>query len=367
MRLESIRIANFRNHILLEFEPGPSITVIHGRNGTGKTSILEAVHYCSLTRGFSGSTDRDCLTFGSSYFSIRGSFISDRTSKTEIRITYSTEDEKRVFVNDQEIDSFSRHVGAIPCVTFTPCELSIVSGPPSERRRFIDSAICQHDRKYLADMMQYRRVLQQRNALLSTGIDSPSTMAAFDIWTDQLAALAATILVSRIEFIRKFEALFRKIYSWFPGDTEPQMVYQSSYGKFEHELGCDGLIDIFRSRYQNLKSQEIQRRQTLAGPHRDDLLLLSDGHETRRFASQGEQRSYLIAMKMALRSYLYEETGEHPIILFDDLFSELDPVVEEKIIDSLSSFGQVLITSTVKINGSGIVHYPIKKDLENRE
>jgi len=367
LRLESIRIANFRNHILLEFEPGPSITVVHGRNGTGKTSILEAVHYCSLTRGFSGSTDRDCLAFGSDHFSIRGSFLSDRSHKTEVRIAYSTDNEKRIFVNEQEMDSFSRHIGAIPCVTFTPCELSIVSGPPSERRRFIDSAICQHDRKYLADMMQYRRVLQQRNALLSTGIDTPSNMAAFDIWTDQLSVLAATIFVSRIGFLRKFKALFRQIYSWFPGNIEPEMVYQSSYGKLDHESGYDELTDIFRSRYQNLKAQEIQRRQTLAGPHRDDLLLLAGGHETRKFASQGEQRSYLIAMKMALRSYLYEETGEHPIILFDDLFSELDPVVEERIIDSLMSFGQVLITSTVRINGSGIVHYPIQREQENHE
>ena len=159
MKLESIRIANFRNHVLLEFEPGPSITVIHGRNGTGKTSILEAVHYCALTRGFPGSTDRDCLSFETNHFTIRGSFLSDRSLNTDVRIAWSEENEKQVFVNEQEIDSFSRHIGTIPCVTFTPGELAIVSGAPSERRRFIDSAICQYDKKYLDDMMQYRRVL----------------------------------------------------------------------------------------------------------------------------------------------------------------------------------------------------------------
>ncbi|NTV02522.1 MAG: DNA replication and repair protein RecF [Chlorobiaceae bacterium] len=367
MRLESIRIANFRNHDLLEFEPGPSITVIHGRNGSGKTSILEAVHYCALTRGFSGSTDRDCLTFGSEYFTIRGSFLNDRNMRTEVRIAYSAENEKQVFVNEQELDSFSRHVGAIPCVTFTPNELSIVSGPPSERRRFIDSSICQYDRKYLADMVQYRRVLQQRNALLTAGIDTPSKMAAFDIWTEQIAVLAATIVKTRLDFIRKFGLLFRDIYSWFPGNLEPEMLYQSSYGKFDQEDGFEGLTACIRNRYQHIKEQEIYRRQTLAGPHRDDLQLLTDGHETRRYASQGEQRSYLIAMKMALRSYLFESTGEHPIILFDDLFSELDPVVEERIIDSLSSCGQVLITSTVPIQGNVIMLHTMNKDPENRD
>ena len=367
MRLESIRIANFRNHQLLEFGPGPSITVIHGRNGSGKTTILEAVHYCALTRGFSGSSDRECLAFGTDHFTIRASFVNDRNFRTEVRVAYSPDNEKQLFVNEQELDSFSRHVGAIPCVTFTPAELAVISGGPSERRRFIDSAICQHDRKYLADMIQYKRVLQQRNALLVMGIDAPSSMAAFDIWTDQMAAISATIIIGRLEFLKRFGELFAQVYSWFPAHLEPEMRYQSSFGNFDNRAGADDLAELFRNRYRNLKHQEIQRRQTLAGPHRDDLILLNDGHETRRFSSQGEQRSYLIAMKMALRSYLLDMTGESPIILFDDLFSELDPVIEEMIIDSLSSYGQVLITSTEEFKRKEIENYSIENVKINLE
>mgnify|MGYP006276449863 CR=1 FL=1 len=367
MRLESIRIANFRNHQLLEFGPGPSITVIHGRNGSGKTTILEAVHYCALTRGFSGSSDRECLAFGTGHFTIHAAFVSDRNLRTEVRVAYAPENEKQLFVNELELDSFSRHIGAIPCVTFTPAELAVVSGGPSERRRFIDSAICQHDRKYLADMIQYKRVLQQRNALLVMGIETPSDMAAFEIWTDQIAAISATIIISRLTFLKRFGELFAQVYSWFPGHLEPEMRYQSSFGNFDKGVATEDLAELFRNRYRNIRQQEIQRRQTLAGPHRDDLILLNDGHETRRFSSQGEQRSYLIAMKMALRSYLSEITGEAPIILFDDLFSELDPVIEDMIIDSLSSYGQVLITSTVAFDRSGIENYPIEKVMKNME
>ena len=366
MRLESITIENFRNHRKLEFEPGPSITVIHGRNGTGKTSILEAVHYCAFTRGFAGSTDRECLSFGMDQFIIRGLFNSDRNLTTAVRIAYAPEKEKQVLVNEQEMNSFSRHIGTIPCITFTPGELAIVNGAPSERRRFLDTSICQYDRKYLADMMQYRRVLQQRNALLLDGINSHSTMAAFDIWTDQIASLAATIVISRLEFIRKFGAMFVATYSWFPGDLEPEIRYQSSYGKFENDQDKEGITEFFRGRHQSLKEQEIQRRQTLAGPHRDDLLLLTNGYETRKYASQGEQRSYLIAMKMALRGYLYEITNEHPIIIFDDIFSELDPATEEIILKDLLLYGQVLITSTIEINRPGILNCAVQNMVKKK-
>ncbi|NTW51989.1 MAG: DNA replication/repair protein RecF [Chlorobiaceae bacterium] len=361
MRLETIRIANFRNHRVLEVEPGPSITNIYGRNGSGKTSILEAIHFCALTKGFAGSADRDCLSFGEEIFSIRAAFVSDHGRRTEIRISYSPANEKQIFVNEQELQTFSRHIGLIPCVTFSPHELSIVNGPPSERRRFLDTAICQYDRTYMADLLQYRRVLQQRNALLANFTDHPSSHTGLDIWTEQLAAHAASIVLARLLFIVRFREMFDKVYCWLPGGAEPSINYCCSLRMSGKEMSKDDLKDYYIERYTEIRNQEILRRQTLAGPHRDDLMFFLDKHDIRKYASQGQQRGYLVAMKLTMHRYLHEMSGEQPISLLDDLFSELDDTVSRLMVDALSSCGQVLITSTKEREEKGVTSFSIEE------
>lgn len=357
MRLESIRISNFRNHKHLEFEPGPSITVIHGRNGSGKTSILEAVHYCALTRGLAGSTDRECLAFGEDHFSIRGSFTSDRGTELDTKVTYTPDKEKQVFVNEQEVMVFSRHIGTIPCVTFTPHELSIVTGGPAERRRFIDSSICQYDRRYLSDLIQYRRVLHQRNALLSDVSTKNANRVGLEIWTEQLAIHAAAIVRTRVHFMGRFMPLFREFYSWMPEKKDAEIFYQSTLGDIDNDESIEEISERFKDKYRDLMTQELHRKQTLAGPHRDDLRLNSDGYDIRKYASQGQQRSYLVSMKMALRQHLHENLGETPLTLLDDLFSELDDDVTGRILDAITGSGQVMITATHERTGSGMMAY----------
>lgn len=350
MRLDSIRIKHFRNHRNLEFEPGPSITVIHGRNGTGKTSILEAVHYCAMTRGLAGSTDRECLAFGFDQFLINGCFTSDHGTRTEVKVAFTPEKEKQIFVNEQEITSFSRHIGTIPCITFTPQELSIVTGSPAERRKFIDTAICQYDRRYLSDLIQYRRILQQRNALLAhSGIHQQ--LAGLEIWTEQLATHAAAIISARQEFLSKYLAYFRGFFERITGSVSGNYSYHCSLGEIEESGRIDSIKERFLQRYTELRAQEIQRKLTLAGPHRDDLRLFADGMEVRKYSSQGQQRSYLITMKLALRQFLQEMNGEHPLTLLDDLFSELDEQTAHQVLETLADCGQVLVTSTHEKKG----------------
>jgi DNA replication and repair protein RecF len=360
LRLEKIRIANFRNHRLLEFEPGPSITNIYGRNGSGKTSILEAIHFCALTKGFAGSADRDCLSFGQDFFTIHAGFVSDHGTRAEMRIAYTPEKEKQIFVNEQELQTFSRHIGEIPCVTFSPHELSIVSGPPSERRRFIDTAICQYDRTYMADLLQYRRILQQRNALLGAFPDQPSSHAGLDIWTEQLAGHASSIVIARLRFISRFREMFGEVYSWLPGEAEPSLTYSCSLRPVDHELSHEDLKYKFMERYDELRSQEILRRQTLAGPHRDDLHFFIDRRDIRKYASQGQQRGYLVAMKLTMHRYLHKMSGERPLSLLDDMFSELDDTVSGLMLEALSSSGQVMITSTREMSGRAVTSFFIE-------
>jgi DNA replication and repair protein RecF len=357
LNLDNIRIVNFRNHQKIEFQPASSVTIIHGPNGSGKTSILEAVHYCALTRGFSGSADRECLAFGEEYFSINSEFTSDRGIQTGIRVIYSKEKEKQIFVNEQELSSFSKHVGAIPCITFAPYEMAIVSGPPAERRRFVDTAICQYDRKYLDDLLQYRRILQQRNALLSNYHENQRDTDILDIWTEQLAMLAASIVETRVRFVGMFEDMFKDVYALLLKCEEPDIRYQCSLGKISPESSKELITLYFIERYRENRKQEIIRGQTMCGPHRDDLLFYINGQEVKKYSSQGQQRTFLIGIKLSLHRYLHEKTGEKPISLLDDLFSELDAGRVSDILDLLSTYGQVIITATEerKRNGSAQV------------
>lgn len=367
MHLESISIVNFRNHHLAEFQPGSGVTVIYGNNGTGKTSLLESVHYCTMTRGFAKSTDRDCLSFGKNYFTIRASFLSDIGAKTDIRIAYPSDGEKSIQVNGQELQSFSRHIGTIPCVVFSPYDMVIVNGPPSERRRFLDSAISQHDRKYLEDLLHYRRFVQQRNALLSGFMERNSSVDTLDVLTEQVAFHAASIVVSRQRFVRRFSELFSNIHSVFHDGDEAAIEYQCSLGKIDTEEGIESVNDFILRRYRKIRNDEISRRQTLAGPHRDDLLLFSGGHEVKKFSSQGRQRSYVIGMKLSMISYLHELTGEKPVNLLDDLFSELDHDMKEKVLSGLVPIGQIFITSTANIKKKGVGGYPVEALLKHRQ
>ncbi|MBN1929034.1 MAG: DNA replication and repair protein RecF [Chlorobiaceae bacterium] len=359
MRLDSISIANFRNHRLLDFEPGHSVTNIYGRNGSGKTSILEAIHYCALTKGFSGNHDREYLMFGEELFTIRSSFTSDQGIATRVSVAWTPKKEKRILVNEQELQTFSSHIGTIPCVTFTPREMVIINGAPAERRRFMDTAICQYDRKYLSDLLLYRRILQQRNALFSSENDPRFLDAALDVLTDQLVAVATDIVLARQRFIDRFVAMLGDVYRWIPEGSEPSISYQNSLGQYEKHYEREAIHQVFGERFETLKTQEIQRRQTLAGPHRDDLQFFLDGREIRKYASQGQQRAFLVAMKMTLQNYLYETSGETPITLLDDLFSELDDIVSGIMIETLSMKGQVIITSTAKKGGNGIRYFSI--------
>lgn len=359
MRLKNITVENFRNHRRLEFEPGQRITNIYGSNGSGKTTILEAIHYCALTRGFSGNSDRDCLKFGEELFTIRSSFESDRGGETRVVVAYEPEREKRILVNDQELPTFSQHIGLIPCVTFTPRELVIITGGPVERRRFIDTAICQYDRKYLSDLLQYRRVLQQRNALLASYGDMAAIETSLEVLTDQLVTHAVEIVAARERFINSFSVMLDEVYRWHPDGVKNAITYHSTLQHGEMHLSKAEMLTHFSQRYRVLKRQELLRRQTLAGPHRDDLQLYLNGREIRKYASQGQQRAFLVAMKMTMHAYLHEHSDEMPVTLLDDLFSELDSKVSAIMLETLSSKGQVIITSTEKREGEAITPFSI--------
>lgn len=368
MRLERIKYENFRNHRLSLFEPSEGINLIYGRNGSGKTSILDGIHYCALTRGFVSATDGECLSFSSDYFLLDSRFLGESGSGVSVKISYKKEKEKQITVNNSEIKPFSRHIGTVPCITFSPPEIVIVNGAPAERRRFINNAISQTDRRYLDDLLSYKRVLQQRNALLAQLYEKNSRYdGMLSLWTENLSRLAASIVYARVRFISAYIQQFRELYGQLCLNEEPSLVYRCSLGKISEDHSVEELYNRFLQKFEETEKQEIQRAQTMSGPHRDDLLFMINGHEIKKYASQGQLRTFLIALKLSLHQYFYAITGEKPICLLDDIFSELDAERTADIFSILETCGQTVITSTEQKNQKNITAFSVESIKNIRE
>jgi DNA replication and repair protein RecF len=355
LRLQCINYENFRNHRLLTFEPGDGITLIHGPNGSGKTSILDGIHFCALTKGFVSANDNECLRFSSDYFILNSIFINKIEYQTNVKIIYKQDKEKQVVVNNSEVKPFSRHIGRVPCITFSPSEIVIANGPPAERRRFIDNAISQSDRRYLDDLLAFRRVLHQRNALLAQ-LNAKITVHKdmLSLWTENLSRLAASIVYARMQFIKDYSAQFCELYKQLSADEEPSILYRCSLGKISSDMSVDVLYTLFLARYEETQRQDIIREQTMTGPHRDDLLFLLNEKEIKKYASQGQLRTFLISLKLSQHRFYHATTGEQPICLLDDIFSELDSSRTADIFSMLETCGQSIITSADKKGASNV-------------
>ncbi len=349
MLLQSLKIENFRNHRLLKFEPVKDITLLYGHNGSGKTSILEGIHYCAITKGFNNVSDNECLRFSADYFLLDGKFYSENDILTTVKVVYSKEKEKRIIVDNDEIKKFSSHIGRIPCITFAPSEINIVNGAPVERRRFIDNAISQINRQYLDDLLAYRRVLQQRNALLvQMQVNNCKNSEILEIWTESISRLSAAIVYQRILFLSAFYPLFQDLIKKLSIYDNPSIIYRSSIGKISSDTSFENLYAAFISRYKETEREEIKKGISMTGPHRDDYIFLLNNREIKKYASQGQLRIFLISLKLTQYLLYSEVLKEKPLCLLDDLFSELDASHINSILKMLETCGQTIITSAEK-------------------
>ncbi|ARM30024.1 DNA replication/repair protein RecF [Prosthecochloris sp. HL-130-GSB] len=350
MKLSGIKLQQFRKHHALTFRPSDSITLIHGPNGTGKSNILDAIHYCALTKGLGNAPDRECINFAAEYFLLQSSFESDHGISYDIKVGFSVKEGKKVVVNSHELDRFSDLVGHIPCITFSPAELPVVNGSPIERRRFLDTALCQTSKAYLESLQNYRRTLQQRNALLARYHHDTKQRSDIRLWTEHLAGAAAKVLVYRLDFINEFAATFASVYKELGAGELCSLCYRSSLGKKFDTGESEYLPEIIFQRFLDVEEQELARKQTLIGPHRDDISFYLDQREVKKYASQGQMRTYLISLKIALQRYIFFKKNEKPVFILDDVFSELDDQRIDKILSLVHGFGQSIITSTTDKN-----------------
>lgn len=345
MILHELSLRNFRNHTMSDilFEPG--INVFYGKNGQGKTNVLDAIHFLSLTKSFQVSQDLPCIKTSESAFRLQGKFFSDDQLDYHVHVDVNRVDGKHFTVNGQSDYSQLDLIGQFPTVLLSLEDRSITMGSPGDRRRFLDTILFQVSRSYIDHSKRLKRIVKQRNDLLSTpGSITPTNLELIHVWTEELINSSIPIIQKRLNFLNTFRSILKDMYlNELSGFEQPELDY----------VFCDEVITdpetfsaSFIKKSKSLFSLELEKRQTLIGPHRDDLRISLNGKETKYFASQGQHKLLLVALKIAMWKFLNQELDEKPILLIDDIFSELDQDRMETIGKFLNHLGQVFITLT---------------------
>jgi DNA replication and repair protein RecF len=345
MTVENIHLWCFRNHRETEISFYHQSNVLVGKNGQGKTNILEALSYLCLTKSFFGAQDATVLMIGEPSFKVEGSFTlgSGRTATICAAFTAAT-NEKSITVNNLALEKRSDHIGKFPIVILSPEHAAITMGGPAERRRFVDLAIAQSSSVYLADIMEYRRILRQRNSILTEAkARRTQTPESINAWNESLLRYAAGIIHRRRIFLEQFSERVITAYRTLAGAGEtPRIEYiPDRKGKNIDEIRSELERELIEK-----QNDEIRIGTTLVGPHRDEIRFTLNNQEIRKYASQGQHKTYLIALKIAEYESLKELCTETPIVLLDDVFSELDEERTQQLIEQVTGLGQTFITTT---------------------
>lgn len=337
MYLQRLSLINFRNYEQADLVLDPSFNAFVGDNGSGKTNLLDAIHYLSLCKSYFNSIDSQQIRHGEDYFMVQGQF--DLDSREDVIACTVRKNQKKIFRRNQEdYERLSDHIGLLPLVMIAPTDTQLITEGSEERRRFMDAIISQYDRLYLDRLIRYERVLSQRNSLLkqlSAGRWDETTLSVLD---EQLSDLAGPIYETRCRFIADLEPIFREYYTYISGGKEqPGIRYRSRLS----EAPLNVLL-------QNNRERERALQYTSVGTHKDDLEFELNEFPVKRTASQGQQKSFLLALKLAQFDFLRKIKGVKPLLLLDDIFDKLDDRRVAALMQLVHDdrFGQVFITDT---------------------
>lgn len=324
------------------------MNAIFGDNGEGKTNIIEAISYLCLTRSFYAATDGVALQQGKEKFLVRGEFTGDGGTSWDVHVEYdSTAQKKTVSVNGTLEDPLSSVIGKFPAVILSPEQNGITFGAPAERRRFMDVVISQSSKVYLEELIEYRRVLRQRNKLLAEAkLQKRAPSSELAAWDDGLISRGVKIMQRRRDFLEAVLPAVKENYGQLAGTREkPAMSYVPSF-EIADWADASSLDALFRRALEQSRESEGRTASTMVGPHRDDINLRVNGLELKHFASQGQHKTFLIALKLAEFAYLKEVRRETPLFLLDDVFSELDKRRGQHVVRLVGSSSQTFVTAT---------------------
>ena len=349
MNLKEIELNQFRNISKEKIEFSKQINLIHGRNGQGKTSILEAIFFLSITKSFRAKTEKIVLQHDSDYLQVAGLFETDKNDTFSVRLYYSNDEGKHIFVNQNKLDKFSQLIGKSPLTLLSLEDLELTYGVPANRRKFLDILLSQTSPVYLQALQSYKKVLAHRNRLLSLIAENKEKSVSLFPWDEQLVKYGSEIIMHRQQFAeyanQKIGTHYQKISL---RNEKVNIRYKSNCLKAEDKKNLNKLEDEYAQNMQENLDGDIHRQNTLIGPHRDDLIFYKDDYALKQYGSQGENKTLLIALKLVESMYLKEKSLEGPILLMDDIFGELDDTRIHNLLEYVTDFGQTFITTTSK-------------------
>ena len=334
MKIESLKLKNFRNYELLSLGFDKSTNIFYGDNAQGKTNILEAVYLSGTTKSHRGTKDKDMIQFGANESHIE-TIVEKNGIKYQIDMHLKKNSPKGIAINKIPIRKASELFGIINIVFFSPEDLNIIKNGPGERRRFIDLELSQLDKVYLNNLSNYNRIVNQRNHLLKEIDYNKGALETLDIWDIQLIQYGNKIIERRQKFIEKINKIISNIHKKLTGNREDiKIVYEPSNGALSFEQAL----------LKN-KEKDLRIKSTSVGPHRDDIAFLVSDIDIRKYGSQGQQRTAALSLKLSEIELVKQSIHDTPVLLLDDVLSELDKHRQNYLLDSIHDI-QTLITCT---------------------
>lgn len=340
MYLHSIQISNFKNYEQADFTFSENVNAIVGDNGSGKTNLLDAIHYLSFCKSYFSAQDQQSVKFDEDFFAIHGEFVGQTDERTRrVSCVYKTGGRKVMKLNQKEYERLSDHIGLFPSIMVAPVDSSLIHGGSELRRKFFDMIISQFDKEYLQSLIAYQKLLAQRNSLLKQMFDrghyDRSLVQIYDL---QMAPLAGDIHEKRMAFLSDIQPIFQKHYDFLADSREEVGIgYQSSL----NELPMEELL-------RRNEQADFRIGFTSAGVHKDDYDFVMNGKNVRKFSSQGQQKTFLLALKLTQFDHIFERKKVKPILLLDDIFDKLDIKRIQKLLYLVGNehFGQVFLSDT---------------------
>ena len=340
MFLKNLSVVNYKNIESCDLSFSPYINCFVGDNGAGKTNLLDAIYYLSFTKSYFNTFDIQNIRYEQPFFMIKGQYLFKQTGEEVVSCSYQQDKSKSVTKNKKPYKRFADHIGLFPLVIITPLDSELIYEGSDIRRKYIDGVISQFDKVYLNHLLNYNKVLLQRNILLKQFAETNSfDDSMLSIYDHQLTEAGTYLYDKRKTFIEAYIPLFQKYYAYISGGKEQvSLTYQSHL----HSGGFEELLSAARKK-------DMAARYTTAGIHKDDILFtIADNRPVKKFASQGQQKSFLVAMKLAQFDFIKNIKGFKPLLLFDDILDKLDYNRVEKMMTLVGgdNFGQIFITDT---------------------
>lgn len=357
MYLEALQLKNHRNYEALNLQFDNKVNVIIGENAQGKTNLLEAIYLLAFTKSYRTANDRELIKWNEEFAKITASLVKQKNNSIPLELIYHAQG-KKAKINHLEQKRLSEYIGVMNVVMFAPEDLSLVKGSPQMRRRFIDMELGQIEPMYVYHLGQYQKILKQRNHLLKQLQHQQTDATVLHVLTEQLIQHAAIILKKRFFFLDLLKKWAIPIHSEISRGMETLgILYDPSISVSEEDTK-EMLIEKLYTAYEKNEKNEIFRGTTLIGPHRDDLLFYINEKEVKTFGSQGQQRTTALSLKLAEIDLIYDQMRDYPILLLDDVLSELDDFRRSHLLSAIQGKVQTFVTTTT-VDG---IHHDTLKD-----